>query len=69
MKKTAFDPQDMRTMGGLRHKMPWTFWTYLIGALALAGIFPFAGFWSKDELLAHANTNRGVSLLKLSIGY
>ena len=56
-----FDPQDMRTMGGLRHKMPWTFWTYLIGALALAGIFPFAGFWSKDELLAHANTNPGIT--------
>jgi NADH-quinone oxidoreductase subunit L len=54
-----FDPQDMRTMGGLRHKMKWTFWTYMIGALALAGIFPFAGFWSKDELLAHANVNAG----------
>ncbi len=46
-----FDPQDMRTMGGLRHKMPITYWTYLIGTLALAGIFPFAGFWSKDEIL------------------
>jgi NADH-quinone oxidoreductase subunit L len=57
----GFDPQDMRTMGGLRHKMPWTFWTYMIGALALAGIFPFAGFWSKDELLAHANANAGIS--------
>ena len=56
-----FDPQDMRTMGGLRHKMPWTFWTYMIGALALAGIFPFAGFWSKDELLAHANVNTGIA--------
>ena len=57
----SFNPQDMRTMGGLRHKMPWTFWTYLIGALALAGIFPFAGFWSKDELLAHASTNPGIA--------
>jgi NADH-quinone oxidoreductase subunit L len=47
-----FDPQDMRFMGGLRHKMPITYWTYLIGTLALAGIFPFAGFWSKDEILA-----------------
>ncbi|MCP4357647.1 MAG: NADH-quinone oxidoreductase subunit L [Chloroflexi bacterium] len=55
----TFDPQDMRFMGGLRHKMPATFWTYLIGALALAGIFPFAGFWSKDEILAHANANQG----------
>jgi NADH-quinone oxidoreductase subunit L len=48
----AFDPQDMRTMGGLRSKMPLTYWTYLIGTLALAGIFPLAGFWSKDEILA-----------------
>jgi NADH-quinone oxidoreductase subunit L len=52
-----FDPQDMRFMGGLRHKMPVTFWTYLIGTLALAGIFPFAGFWSKDEILAHESAN------------
>lgn len=49
-----FDPQDMRNMGGLRHKMPITYWTYLIGTLALAGIFPLAGFWSKDEILADA---------------
>lgn len=49
------DPQDMMNMGGLRHKMPATFWTFLIGGLALAG-FPFitAGFWSKDEILADA---------------
>jgi NADH:ubiquinone oxidoreductase subunit 5 (subunit L)/multisubunit Na+/H+ antiporter MnhA subunit len=48
----AFDPQDMRNMGGLRHRMPVTFITYLIGTLALAGIFPLAGFWSKDEIIA-----------------
>lgn len=48
------DTQDMRNMGGLRKHMPVTFWTYLIGAGALAGIFPLAGFWSKDEILAHA---------------
>jgi NADH-quinone oxidoreductase subunit L len=52
-----FDPQDLRTMGGLRDKMPWTFRTYLIGALALVGIVPFAGFWSKDEILAHSQAN------------
>lgn len=46
-----FDPQDMRFMGGLRHRMPLTYWTYLAGTFALAGIFPFAGFWSKDEIL------------------
>lgn len=48
------DTQDMRRMGGLKDAMPTTFRTYLIGALALAGIFPLAGFWSKDEILAHA---------------
>jgi len=47
----VFDPNDMRNMGGLRKTMPVTFWTYLIGALALSGIVPFAGFWSKDEIL------------------
>ncbi|UCD99832.1 MAG: NADH-quinone oxidoreductase subunit L [Chloroflexota bacterium] len=48
---TEFDPQDMRNMGGLRTRMKTTFWVYLIGSLALVGIFPFAGFWSKDEIL------------------
>jgi NADH-quinone oxidoreductase subunit L len=48
----TFDPQDMRNMGGLRTKMKVTFWVYVIGALALAGIPPLAGFWSKDEILA-----------------
>ena len=48
------DPQDMRMMGGLRHKMKTTFWVYVIGSLALAGVFPLAGFWSKDEILADA---------------
>ncbi len=50
----VFDPNDMRNMGGLRKTMPTTFWVYMIGTLALAGIFPFAGFWSKDEILADA---------------
>jgi NADH-quinone oxidoreductase subunit L len=50
-----FDPQDMRNMGGLREKMPWTFWTFLIGGMALSGLpFITAGFWSKDEILAEA---------------
>lgn len=49
------DPQNMFNMGGLRKKMPITFWTFLIGGFALAG-FPIvtAGFWSKDEILADA---------------
>ncbi len=48
------DPQDMRNMGGLYARMPVTFWVYLIGALALSGIAPLAGFFSKDEILASA---------------
>ncbi len=50
----AFDAQDMRNMGGLASRMPVTFWTYLFGTFALAGLFPFAGFWSKDEILLDA---------------
>src|SRR6187200_1569310 len=42
-------------MGGLRKYMPITYWTFMIGTLALAGIFPLAGFWSKDEILATAS--------------
>jgi NADH-quinone oxidoreductase subunit L len=45
---------DMRQMGGLRKAMPWTFATFLIGSISLAGIWPFAGFWSKDEIVVSA---------------
>jgi len=45
---------DMRLMGGLRKTMPWTYVTFLVGSLSLAGIWPLAGFWSKDEILATA---------------
>ncbi len=46
---------DMKAdMGGLKKYMPITFWTFMIGTVALAGIFPFAGFWSKDEILVTA---------------
>ena len=51
----VFDANDMRNMGGLRKQMPVTFWVYLAGALALGGVFPLAGFWSKDEILADSN--------------
>ena len=50
----AVHSNNMSDMGGLRKSMPVTFWTMLIGSLALAGIFPLAGFWSKDELLVVA---------------
>src|SRR5204863_3138255 len=43
--------QDIWKMGGLWKKTPITFWTFLIGTLALAGVFPLAGFYSKDEIL------------------
>src|SRR5574341_684443 len=46
--------QDIRKMGALRAKIPWTHTLFLIGTLAIAGIFPLAGFWSKDEIMAHA---------------
>jgi NADH-quinone oxidoreductase subunit L len=46
--------QDMRKMGGLRKKIPWTFWTMTFATIAIAGIPPFAGFFSKDEILWRA---------------
>jgi len=46
--------QDMRKMGGLSRYMPYTYWTFLAGWLAICGIIPFSGFWSKDEILWNA---------------
>jgi NADH-quinone oxidoreductase subunit L len=46
--------QDIWQMGNLRKKMPITFWTFLVGALALSGVPPFSGFYSKDSILAQA---------------
>src|SRR5204862_1648693 len=43
--------QDMRKMGGLKKDLPVTYWTFVIGAIAIAGVPPFAGFFSKDEIL------------------
>ncbi|MGZ4119703.1 MAG: NADH-quinone oxidoreductase subunit L [Actinomycetota bacterium] len=45
---------NMSEMGGLKKVMPTTYWTFVVATLALAGIFPFAGFWSKDEILTEA---------------
>ncbi|MCL4425037.1 MAG: NADH-quinone oxidoreductase subunit L, partial [Firmicutes bacterium] len=50
----AVHSQEMHEMGGLRKKLPITYWTFLIGTAALAGIPPFSGFWSKDEILLAA---------------
>jgi NADH-quinone oxidoreductase subunit L len=56
--------QDIRKMGGLRQWMPQTYWTFLISTIAIAGIFPFAGFFSKDEILwKHFSTERGSMLI------
>jgi NADH-quinone oxidoreductase subunit L len=46
--------QDMRRMGGLKKYMPYTYWTFFCGWLAICGIIPFSGFWSKDEILWQA---------------
>src|ERR671917_966823 len=48
----AIDSYNLFEMGGLRQKMPLTFWTMVVAGLSLAGIFPFAGFWSKDAIVA-----------------
>jgi len=51
--------QDMRRMGGLRKYMPYTYLTFMAGWLAICGIIPFSGFWSKDEILWRtASTNQ-----------
>ncbi|MBI5157832.1 MAG: NADH-quinone oxidoreductase subunit L [Acidimicrobiia bacterium] len=55
----AVHSNNMSDMGGLRKAMPWTYRTFLIGSLALAGIFPLAGFWSKDEILASISYDSG----------
>jgi NADH-quinone oxidoreductase subunit L len=60
--------QDIRNMGGLRDALPRTYWYMLIGALALAGIFPFAGFWSKDAILASALASGGYGIVLFVAG-
>ena len=62
------DEQDMRKMGGLRKMMPITFVTMTVGWLAISGIFPFSGFWSKDEILAATFDKGGAWLILWGIG-
>jgi len=61
--------QDMRVMGGLKNKLPVTYWTFLVGTLALAGIFPMAGFFSKDEILWKAFSSPLGGVLPWAIGF
>jgi len=60
--------QDIRKMGGLSSKIPWTHRLFLIGTIAIAGIPPLAGFWSKDEILAGAIKSGGINILWWLIG-
>ncbi len=60
--------QDMRKMGDLRGALPTTHWTMRWATLAIAGIFPFAGFWSKDEILAGALKMGGLNILWWLVG-
>jgi NADH-quinone oxidoreductase subunit L len=58
---------NMSEMGGMRRFMPRTYWTFMIGSLALAGIPPLAGFWSKDEIIADAGRNGHNVVMVLAI--
>ncbi len=67
--------QDIWKMGGLRKKMPVTFWTFMVGTLALAGVWPLSGFFSKDAILAAAHEHNlllfilGVAVAALTTFY
>src|SRR5207245_11345679 len=60
--------QDLRRMGNLRAALPTTHWTMFWATRAIAGIFPFAGFWSKDEILAGALKSGGINILWWLVG-
>jgi NADH-quinone oxidoreductase subunit L len=59
--------QDIWQMGNLRTKMPVTFWTFLVGALALSGVPPFSGFYSKDSILAQALEQKNYALFSVAV--
>jgi NADH-quinone oxidoreductase subunit L len=59
------EEQNIQNMGGLRRYMPLTFWTFVIASLANAGLIPFAGFWSKDEIIVGSWVTNAVPVGKL----
>lgn len=61
------EEQDIWRMGGLKKKMPVTFWTFIIGTLALSGVPPFSGFYSKDSILAQALDQKDYLLFALGV--
>ena len=61
--------QDMRVMGGLKNKLPVTYWTFLVGTLAIAGVFPLAGFFSKDEILWKVFSSDQGGVLPWALGF
>ena len=65
----AVHTNDIREMGGLLQKMKKTGWTFIIACLAISGIFPFAGFWSKDEIIATTNHHPIFMVLTLLIAF
>ena len=60
--------QDIRKMGGLARELPWTYRSFLVGALALAAIPPFAGFFSKDAILSSAANSGSLGWILWTIG-
>ncbi len=58
--------QDIRKMGGLSSRIPWTHRLFLIGTIAIAGLPPLAGFWSKDEIMTHAFANQRYLLYSMA---
>jgi NADH-quinone oxidoreductase subunit L len=63
----AVHSNNMSEMGGMRKHMPTTFWTFMVGSVALAGIFPLAGFWSKDEILVTAAHNHYTAFMVVGL--
>ncbi len=61
------EEQDIWKMGGLKKKMPVTFWTFIIGTLALSGVWPLSGFYSKDSILAQALEEKNYLLFGVAV--